>query len=260
MDPIVAKTLPISTCVGFFFPSPTQLHLSLKMGRALAMRFKSSIDKSEPWINFLPASPFPDHHELTVATNLSYDPAALSSAATDFGHMLSNPPAAVLFPSSINDIVCLIKLANSIPVPFNIAAKGCGHSVRGQAMAGNGVVVEMTSMNNNNNNNNNHNNNNNSNNNTRIAISGNPSTGYYADVGGEQLWIDVLNAALEHGLAPVSWTDYLYLTIGGTLSNAGISGQTFRYGPQICNVSELDIITGIVVYVKIGSNGTKKRT
>ncbi|KAG6588042.1 Cytokinin dehydrogenase 3, partial [Cucurbita argyrosperma subsp. sororia] len=208
------------------------------MGRALATRFKSSIDKSEPWINFLPASPFPDHHELTVATNLSYDPAALSSAATDFGHMLSSPPAAVLFPSSINDIVCLIKLANSIPVPFNIAAKGCGHSVRGQAMAGNGVVVEMTSMNNNNNNNNN------SNNNTRIAISGNPSTGYYADVGGEQLWIDVLNAALEHGLAPVSWTDYLYLTIGGTLSNAGISGQTFRYGPQICNVSELDIITG----------------
>ncbi|KAL2501272.1 Cytokinin dehydrogenase 3 [Forsythia ovata] len=73
----------------------------------------------------------------------------------------------------------------------------------------------------------------------RVSTSGN-----YADVGGEQLWIDVLNATLEHGLAPVSWTDYLYLTVGGTLSNAGISGQTFLYGPQIGNVLELDVITG----------------
>jgi hypothetical protein len=37
----------------------------------------------------------------------------------------------------------------------------------------------------------------------------------------------------------------LYLTVGGTLSNAGISGQTFRFGPQISNVHELDVITGM---------------
>ncbi|KAE8678746.1 Cytokinin dehydrogenase 3 [Hibiscus syriacus] len=61
---------------------------------------------------------------------------------------------------------------------------------------------------------------------------------------GHSLWIDVLNKTLEHGLAPVSWADYLYLTVGGTLSNAGISGQTFRYGPQISNVLEMDVITG----------------
>ncbi|CAK9328226.1 unnamed protein product [Citrullus colocynthis] len=162
------------------------------------------------------------------ATNLRHDSAALTSAATDFGHMVSDPPAAVLFPSSVNDIITLVKLANSRSVPFNIAAKGCGHSVRGQAMAGNGVVVEMTSLNNP----------------TRISISGSESVGFFADVGGEQLWIDVLNATLKHGLAPASWTDYLYLTVGGTLSNAGISGQTFRYGPQISNVVELDVVTG----------------
>ncbi|RVW71131.1 Cytokinin dehydrogenase 3 [Vitis vinifera] len=62
--------------------------------------------------------------------------------------------------------------------------------------------------------------------------------------GDEILWIDVLQATLKHGLAPVSWTDYLYLTIGGTLSNAGISGQTFRHGPQISNVYEMDVLTG----------------
>jgi cytokinin dehydrogenase len=69
--------------------------------------------------------------------------------------------------------------------------------------------------------------------------------GCYVDVGGEQLWIDVLNATLKHGLTPLSWTGYLYLTVGGTLSNAGIGGQTFRFGPQISNVLELDVITGI---------------
>ena len=69
-------------------------------------------------------------------------------------------------------------------------------------------------------------------------------TGLYADVDTAWLWIEVLNKTLELGLTPVSWTDYLYLTIGGTLSNGGISGQTSRYGPQISNVLELDVITG----------------
>ncbi|EEE54021.1 hypothetical protein OsJ_00684 [Oryza sativa Japonica Group] len=51
-------------------------------------------------------------------------------------------------------------------------------------------------------------------------------------------------AALARGVAPRSWTDYLHLTVGGTLSNAGVSGQTYRHGPQISNVLELDVITG----------------
>lgn len=69
-------------------------------------------------------------------------------------------------------------------------------------------------------------------------------TGLYADVDSAWLWIEVLNKTLELGLTPVSWTDYLYLTVGGTLSNGGISGQASRYGPQISNVLELDVITG----------------
>ncbi|KAE9587681.1 putative cytokinin dehydrogenase [Lupinus albus] len=69
----------------------------------------------------------------------------------------------------------------------------------------------------------------------------------YVDVGGEQIWIDVLHATLERGLTPLSWTDYLYLSVGGTLSNAGISGQTFRFGPQISNVIELDVVTGMFI-------------
>ncbi|KAM1178688.1 hypothetical protein ACFX13_018283 [Malus domestica] len=175
----------------------------------------------------------------TMGYKLRDDPEAIKLASSDFGHIHRYNPAAVLYPASINDISSLIKFSNNVSTPFSIAARGHGHSTRGQAMAPNGVVVDMTSLKNysphvsgisvN------------SSNNSGININNNDN---YADVGGGQLWIDVLHATLEHGLTPVSWTDYLYLTVGGTLSNAGISGSAFRFGPQITNVYEMDVVTG----------------
>ncbi|KAM7512986.1 hypothetical protein LguiB_011861 [Lonicera macranthoides] len=184
--------------------------------------FKSLIGKLIPWTNSLPYEIL----SLDLSTRLHFDHDAISKASTDFGKILQKYPSAVLYPSSINDLINLIRFSYNCSVPFGIAARGHGHSVRGQAMAHNGVVVDMSSLKN------------------GIRVSWCNGLGFYADVGGEQLWIDVLNAALDHGLSPVSWTDYLYLTVGGTLSNAGISGQSFRCGPQISNVHELDVITG----------------
>jgi hypothetical protein len=42
----------------------------------------------------------------------------------------------------------------------------------------------------------------------------------FVEASGGEFWVDVLQATLKEGLAPNSWTDYLYLTVGGTLSNA----------------------------------------
>ncbi|XP_016471206.1 cytokinin dehydrogenase 3-like [Nicotiana tabacum] len=201
-------------------------------------RLMSIIGKLKPWNN--PSIPY-EILSLDIASKLSTNSDSISETSTDFGKIVQEIPAAVLYPSSIIDIVELIKFSYGLSIPFHIAARGHGHSIRGQAMAQNGVVVEMNSLNNNNNNNNINNNKNGS---CGIRVSWDSSLGFYADVGGEQLWIDVLCATLEHGLSPVSWTDYLYLTVGGTLSNAGISGQTFRHGPQISNVHEMDVITG----------------
>lgn len=174
----------------------------------------------------------------TVGYKLRDDPEAIRLASTDYGHILRENPAAVLYPSSINDISSLIKFANNVSVPFGVAAKGQGHSTRGQAMARNGIVVEMSSLRN-------HRRQHGSGIQVLSSTNNNDVTFYYADVGGEQLWVDVLHETLEHGLSPVSWTDYLYLTVGGTLSNAGISGQTFRFGPQISNIYEMDVVTGM---------------
>ncbi|XP_059316195.1 cytokinin dehydrogenase 3-like [Lycium ferocissimum] len=192
----------------------------------------SIIDKLRPSWN--PSIP----HELLsldIAARLRTDSNSTMAASIDFGKIVQETPTAVLYPSSANDIIGLIKFSYSSATrnPFCIAARGHGHSVRGQAMARNGVVVDMNSLKNNNNDKNN-----------GIRVSWDASLGFYADVGDEQLWIDVLNTTLENGLAPVSWTDYLYLSVGGTISNAGISGQTFRFGPQISNVHEMDVITG----------------
>jgi cytokinin dehydrogenase len=66
----------------------------------------------------------------------------------------------------------------------------------------------------------------------------------YVEATGGELWVDVLEATLKEGLTPRSWTDYLYLSVGGTLSNAGVSGQAFRHGPEISNVLQLEVVTG----------------
>lgn len=185
------------------------------------------------------ALPF-ELQSLDIASRIRVDPDAIRMASTDFGKYVHPPyPAAVLYPCSVEDVASLVKFSYNSSAPFSIAAKGRGHSLHGQAMAPHGVVVEMTSLNN-------------CSPGSRITVTKNPISGSgsvsesYVDVGAEQLWIDVLRATLKHGLSPVSWLDYLYLTVGGTLSNAGISGQTFRYGPQIDNVLEMDVITGII--------------
>lgn len=188
----------------------------------------STLANPKTWTSLLP----PKLQTIHIADRLRDDHVAIKLASSDYGNIVTEIPAAVFYPSSIRDIESLIKFAANNSSPFTVAARGQGHSVRGQAMAPNGVVVDMTSLKTHGNG-------------FGITVSGSPSMGWHADVGGEQLWIDVLHATLEHGLSPVSWTDYLYLTVGGTLSNAGISGQTFRYGPQISNVYEMDVITGM---------------
>ena len=168
--------------------------------------------------------------KLEIDSKLNHDPQTLSLASNDFGLIVHEKPKAVLEPTSVSDISELIKLSNSLPTPFPIAARGISHSVHGQAMTnGDGIVVNMTNLNG-------------FRNGLGIVVSNDNG---YVDVGGEQLWIDVLHATLERGVAPLAWTDYLYLTVGGTLSNAGISGQSFRFGPQISNVLELDVVTGM---------------
>lgn len=157
---------------------------------------------------------------------LSAAPADLESASVDFGGLYRAEPMAVFHPATSEDVARLVKAAYDSARGFTVSARGHGHSINGQAMTTNGVVVQMNGGS------------------KKKLLTKVSEKSMYADVWGGELWIDVLTSTLEYGLAPKSWTDYLYLTVGGTLSNAGISGQAFNHGPQISNVHELDVVTG----------------
>ncbi|KAL3505334.1 hypothetical protein ACH5RR_035175 [Cinchona calisaya] len=170
---------------------------------------------------------------LNLEGQLSVEPSDVESASLDFGGMRRAEPWAVLHPASTEDVARLVKAAYESSHGFTVSARGHGHSINGQAMTTNGVVIQMSG----------------GSGERRLGL-GQPIAPMvhekfmYVDVWGGELWIDVLRFTLEYGLAPKSWTDYLYLSVGGTLSNAGISGQAFNHGPQISNVYELDVVTG----------------
>lgn len=148
-----------------------------------------------------------------------------AAADRDFGGLYSRRPLAVIRPSGADDVARVI--AASLSTTLTVAARGNGHSINGQAMVDRGLIINMRST---------------ENNHFKLRKI-NDST--YVDVSGGALWEDVLKRCVEeYGMAPRSWTDYLGLTVGGTLSNAGVSGQTFRYGPQTANIAELEVVTG----------------
>ncbi|XP_006849989.2 cytokinin dehydrogenase 7 [Amborella trichopoda] len=153
---------------------------------------------------------------------LSFIGNQIDQVSTDFGGIIHQKPKLLFTPKSTKD-VCTMILEVGSSHNLTLAPRGNGHSTGGQAQALNGVVMNMSNL-------------------KGFTIGAEES---YVDAGAGELWVDLLRFTLNHELAPSSWTDYLDLTIGGTLSNAGISGQTFRFGPQIKNVLELEVVTGL---------------
>lgn len=54
----------------------------------------------------------------------------------------------------------------------------------------------------------------------------------------------MLLASLERQLTPPVLTDYIELSVGGTLAVGGIGGRSHRYGVQVDNVLSLQVVTG----------------
>jgi FAD/FMN-containing dehydrogenase len=147
------------------------------------------------------------------------DPAALAAAADDFGHTVHRQPAAVLRPGSPDDVAAIVRYARDHGL--QVACRGRGHATDGQAQAPGGIVVESGAL---------------------AAIHEIGPAGALVDAG--VTWRALIEAALARGLTPPVVTDYLDLSVGGTLSAAGIGGASHRAGAQVDNVLELDVVTG----------------
>jgi FAD/FMN-containing dehydrogenase len=151
--------------------------------------------------------------------SLLTDTASLTAAADDFGHLVHRQPTAVLKPASVNDVVKMVQFARRNNI--KVAARGQGHSTQGQAQVEAGVVIDMSTL--------------------AAVHEVNPAD---ALVDGGTRWLDLLQQTIPQGLTPPTLVDFLELTVGGTLSLGGIGSQAFRYGPQVDNVVELQVVTG----------------
>ena len=156
---------------------------------------------------------------------LLIDEASLAAAADDFGHAVSRLPLAVLRPGSVEDVKRLIRFARLHQI--GVAARGQGHSTQGQAQVEAGVVIEMSAL-------------------AQIhevtGTGGEEGGTAWVDAGAR--WIDLIEATLPLGLRPATSTDYIGLSVGGTLSVGGVGSHSPTHGPQIDNVLELEVVTG----------------
>ncbi|MDQ0580825.1 FAD-binding protein [Streptomyces rishiriensis] len=152
---------------------------------------------------------------------LGTDDPSLAAAADDYGHIVHRRPSAVLRPGSVRDVVAMVRFCNDHCVP--VAPRGQGHAPFGQAQVDGGLVIETATL-------------------ADIGPLGPGST--TVTVGAGARWSTVARATLAHGLTPPVFTDYLELSVGGTLSVGGLGGQAHRHGAQVDNVTELRVVTG----------------
>jgi FAD/FMN-containing dehydrogenase len=150
---------------------------------------------------------------------LVVDEQSRAEAADDYGNIVHRTPIAVLRPGSAQDIVKMVRFANDNGL--KVAMRGQGHSTFGQAQVHDGVVIDSRTLA------------------TIHSISGDRAV---VDAGVQ--WLDLIQATLAQGLTPPVATDYLGLSVGGTLSVGGIGGATSHFGLQVDNVLELEVVTG----------------
>ncbi|EST31414.1 hypothetical protein N566_20665 [Streptomycetaceae bacterium MP113-05] len=153
------------------------------------------------------------------------DDASRAAAADDYGHLVHRRPSAVLRPGSVDDVVAMVRYCRRHGI--EVAPRGQGHTTFGQAQVQGGLVVETTPF-------------------GEIG----PVRHGRVTVGAGVRWSTLTRATLEHGLTPPVFTDYLELSVGGTLSVGGIGGQTHEHGAQVDTVTALEVVTGAGEHVR----------
>jgi len=149
-------------------------------------------------------------------------PADLAAAADDWGHIIHRTPRAVLLPASEHDIRKAVKFCRKHDIKIGpMSMVGNSHSTFGQSQAECGLVIDMSGLS------------------TIHEINA-----HSAVVDAGVRWIELLQATLPLGKSPPVLTDYIDLSIGGTLSVGGVGGQSPQHGLQVDNVEVMWVVTG----------------
>jgi cytokinin dehydrogenase len=174
------------------------------------------------WVTAAQAAEKAPHGAVEVPSldgELTTDPAALAAAADDFGHIVHRQPVAVLRPGSVRDIVVMVRYARKHRI--GVSVRGRGHSTDGQSQVRAGVVIDSRTLD---------------------RIHEIRADRVVAEPG--VTWLQLAVATVARGLTPPVFTDYVELSVGGTLMAGGIGGTTQTYGMQVDTVLELEVVTG----------------
>jgi cytokinin dehydrogenase len=147
--------------------------------------------------------------------------ADLAARSGDFGRMITRRPLAVAFPADAQDVAQVMRFAARRGL--KVATRGEAHTQSGQALVEGGIVIDTGSL--------------------RRIVDLDAAARTLSCEGGV-VWRDLVGHALPHGLVPPVLTNNLGVTVGGTLSVAGIGVASFRHGTQADQVEELEVVTG----------------
>jgi cytokinin dehydrogenase len=139
----------------------------------------------------------------------------------NYGRIFLWTPRFAVEPRSQEDLVALVRFCREHKL--QLTTRGAAHSQSQLAISQGGVLVEMKSMN---------------------RIGAVDETDLTVDVEPGVVWRDLVHHLAGRNLVPPVLTNNLEVTVGGTLSMAGIGVASFRYGSQGDNVVELDVVTG----------------
>jgi cytokinin dehydrogenase len=173
--------------------------------------------EARSWASDRTGGPLVDLPRLDGA--LVHDAAVLDQVSQDNGRIVRRRPLAVLRPGSVDDIVGMVRYANTNHI--RVAMRGQGHSSFGQAQVEAGIVIDSRPR-------------------RRILR----LTDSEIDVEAGATWDEVAAATLARGRTPPVMADTQVITVGGTLSVAGMGNTSHRHGAIVDNVRELEVVTG----------------
>jgi len=149
------------------------------------------------------------------------DPKSLEEASGDFGRMVVKLPACVVQPKTTEDVAAVVRFARETKTAIGI--RGNAHTQTGQGLSEGGILLDLKSL-------------------DKILPMNPPEKKAVCQAGVK--WKDLVLETLTQGLIPRVLTNNLDVTIGGTLSVAGLGISSFRYGTQGDNCLELEVVTG----------------
>ena len=157
--------------------------------------------------------------EPTLVPKLSESRVDREARSYDFGRITRKVPQTVARPKSVEEVSSIVRWAGGKALP--LAIRGGGHSQGGQSLTDSGVSLDTVWL-------------------GQVEREGQD---LLVAQGGAR-WGAVVDTLRGTGRLPRVLTDIGEVTVGGTLAAGGFGTTSYRYGLQIAQVEQLEVVIG----------------